>query len=191
MKKVVQWAILALILVVTVFTIYSGLDSGSESVEKDAAKAPKVQEYPEIGYLAPAFQLKSLDGEEHELKQYIGKPVILNFWASWCTPCIQEAPYFVEMHSKYKQDVQILTINLTAVDSLEGAKAFVEQFGYEFPTLLDEENEAATSYRIKPIPTTFFINPQGLITDGVYGGMTIEDLEARTKQLIQESQSSS
>lgn len=186
MKKISQWILIAIILVITVITIYTSINS-SEAVSKDSAKQPETQEYPEIGYLAPSFKLKDLNGQVHELKDYRGKPVILNFWASWCGPCIQEAPNFVKLDSTYKGEVQVLTINLTTADSVKSAQEFVKQYGFTFPTLLDQEGTAAKSYRIKPIPTTFFINNQGLIVDGVYGGLTWEDIESRTKQLIQVS----
>lgn len=189
MKKALQILLLVFLFAVLLVTVVSGMKS-NQSSKGDESQQSDLQEYPDIGYLAPSFTLKDLEGNNHELKDYRGKPVILNFWASWCAPCIKEAPNFIKLASQYRDEVQILTVNLTSVDSIGGAEAFAEYFGFEFPTLLDEEGDVAASYQIKPIPTTFFIDSEGVITDGVYGGLTWEDLEFRTKRLIEESQSS-
>lgn len=184
MKKISQWILLFLPLLLIGIAIYSGIHTNkSESTGK--SEETTLKEYPEIGFLAPSFSLKGLDGQIHELKQYRGKPIVLNFWASWCGPCIEEAPNFVKLYSKYGQDVQIVAINLTSSDNIKSVKEFVKENGFVFPVLLDQDGTTAKSYNIRPIPTTFFIDSKGEIVDGVYGGLTWPDLESRTKQLLQ------
>lgn len=184
MKKFTQWIALIAILVLIGIAVFSSINS-SKKTSKSTSEVTEIKEYPEIGFLAPSFTLKGLDGQIHNLKQYRGKPVILNFWASWCGPCIEEAPNFAKLHSKYSKEVQILTVNLTSMDNLQSAKDFVKEYGFVFPVLLDQDGTVAKSYNIQPIPTTFFIDKDGLIVDGVYGGLSWSDLETRTKQLLQ------
>ncbi|MEK4177046.1 TlpA disulfide reductase family protein [Aeribacillus sp. FSL W8-0870] len=184
MKKSIQIFLFSIFFLLIGFTIYSQLFS-NQNDEKRASGQTEQKEYPDIGYLAPSFSLKGLDGKTHELKDYLDKPVVLNFWASWCPPCIEEAPNFVKLHNEYGKNVHILTVNLTSIDDLQAAKIFAEEFGFVFPVLLDEDGSVAKRYHIKPIPATFFINQEGTIVDGAYGGLTWSDLESRTKELIQ------
>lgn len=184
MKKITQSIVLISLLVLIGIAAYSSIHS-NKNESTNTSEATGVKEYPEIGFLAPSFSLTGLDGQSHDLSEYRGKPIILNFWASWCGPCIEEAPNFVKLHTTYRNDLQIVTVNLTSMDNVQSAKDFVKEYGFIFPVLLDQDGTVAQSYKIKPIPTTFFIDSQGLIVDGVYGGLTWTDLESRTKQLLQ------
>ena len=127
----------------------------------------------EVGNIAPDFELKTLSGETAKLSDYRGKPVMLNFWATWCPPCRAEMP---DMEKFYQnEEVNVLAVNLTQTENrLEDVPEFVDDFGLSFPIFLDEEIEVATMYQIRPIPTSFMINSRGVITQVAYGPLNYE-----------------
>ncbi len=111
---------------------------------------------------APDFTVYTADGQAVKLSNYLGKPVVLNFWASWCSPCKAEMPDFQEEFSTRGESVQFLMVNLTVGnETLESATGFIAQQGYSFPVFYDTEADAANTYGIQSIPTTFFIDPEG------------------------------
>lgn len=131
------------------------------------------------------FTLQDLNGETHSLSDYRGKPVVVNFWASWCGPCKLEAPELVKLHEQYEGQIQILAVNLTKDDTVEGARRFAEEYGFQFPVLLDEEGEVAKKYQITAIPTTYFIDAQGEVVEKVLGFANPETLHAQFARLVQ------
>lgn len=116
---------------------------------------------PEKGSLAPDFALELISGESVTLSDYQGKVVLLNFWAVWCPPCRQEMPSFQSIHERYGDEIVILGIN--AGDSRADAASFVQEFGLTFDILLDSRSEVEFLYRVRGLPTTFLIDPQGVI----------------------------
>ena len=111
---------------------------------------------------APDFTVYTADGQAVKLSDYLGKPVVLNFWASWCPPCKAEMPDFQEEFSSRGESIQFLMVNLTVGnETLESATGFIAQQGYSFPVFYDTEADAANTYGIQSIPTTFFIDPEG------------------------------
>ena len=113
--------------------------------------------------LAPDFTVYDLERNEVHLSDFIGKPVILNFWASWCGPCQSEMPEFNEEYLALSDDVAFLMVNLTdgTRETVEGASAFIARKGYAFPVLYDTSGEAASAYAVYSIPVTYFIDAQG------------------------------
>lgn len=113
--------------------------------------------------LAPDFVVFDAAGNEVRLSDRIGKPVVLNFWASWCGPCRMEMPEFQQKYLELGDEVQFLMINLTdgARETVEGAAAFIASQGYTFPVFYDTQENAANAYGIYSIPTTVFIDAQG------------------------------
>lgn len=144
------------------------------------------REEPRIGAVAPGFSLTGMDGSGYSLAGFRGKPVVLNFWASWCGPCRDEAPLLAKLHKQYGSDLQIVAVNLTDVDSEKDAREFAATYGFDFPVLLDKNGNAADSYRIRPIPTTFFIDAKGVIQDGALGALTWEELDKRAERLLKQ-----
>ncbi len=143
---------------------------------------------PQKGFQAPQIELRSLDGELVSLSDLQGKVVILNLWASWCLPCRAEMPTLQTIYDDYNQQgVEILAINATNQDDLENVLSFVDNFKVTFPILLDTNGEASRAYYLTSLPTTFFINKTGLISDVVVGGPMSEALlRVRVENLIQD-----
>lgn len=118
--------------------------------------------------LAPAFTFTSFEGETISLADLEGKGVVLNFWASWCDPCREEAA-MLEATWRAEQENGIVFIGLDYLDQEPAAKAYLAEFGITYPNGPDLQSAAARRYGIKGVPETFFINPQGEITDIVIG----------------------
>lgn len=118
--------------------------------EKEAAKAPD-------------FTVTDGDGQEAALSDFLGKPVVLNFWASWCGPCKSEMPDFEKLYQEYGEDIHFLMVNMTdgSRETVETAKEFLEETGYTFPVYFDTAYEASVAYGVRAIPTTYFIDAQG------------------------------
>jgi len=188
MRKQVIVLILAVILAgVAVYQNRSGnmFDQKAGTPAKDAAASQQIEELPKVGFKAPPFTLKALDGESYSIPHSTGKPVIVNFWASWCGPCRLEAPELVKLYDKYKGKLEIYAVNMTTQDTAEDARAFADAFGFMFPVLLDddEKNPVSNRYRVQAIPTTFFVDKNGLIVDKVTGLTDPQTLESKFKSL--------
>ena len=139
---------------------------------------------PEIGKMAPDFTLNGLAGQEVSLSDLRGKPVLLNFWASWCGPCRLEMPFLQEIYDKWTgQELVLLAVNLQ--ENPEGVREFVEGADFSFPVLLTTGNEIPLAYNIRGIPATFFIDADGVIRDikvGAFFG--VEDIESRLVKIM-------
>ncbi len=142
---------------------------------------------PRKGFIAPDFTLATPSGENVTLSSLYGKAIILNFWASWCPPCRAEMPAFQAIHSQFHDQVIVLGINATSQDNLVDALAFLTENTLTFPILLDPDRVAQQSYAVTSLPTTFFIDQEGVITEVVVGGpMTEAGLAARLADLLAE-----
>ncbi len=154
-----------------------------EDQSGDASSAN--EELPEEGFRAPDFTLKGLDGQTYTLSK-VNKPVVVNFWASWCPPCKAEAPELVKLYDKYGDHVEIYAVNMMTQDNVKDAQGFVNEYGFQFPVPVDEEGVVAGAYRIQAIPTSFFIDSDGIIVKKVIGLVTPEELDNLFKQLAED-----
>src|SRR5690625_216665 len=183
-----RWAIIVIIVGMFGWVIYDFVlsDSTGDSGQKDGSddkveqivdnyedEIANTEKGLERGNLAPDFELPTLDGEQVFLSDYFGKPILLNFWASWCAPCRAEIP---DMQKFYEdQDVEVVAVNLTTSEhSKDNVPEFVDEFGMTFPVLLDEQGPASTIYQIQPIPTTYLIDSEGIIHNIAYGPLNYE-----------------
>ena len=124
------------------------------------------EQVPALDKTAPDFQLQSLDGQTFSLSGLRGRPLMLNFWATWCNPCRMEMPFMQEVYEDQKfseQGLVILAVNLG--ESPAKVKKFVEDNGLSFPVLLDTGLEVAKMYNASRIPVTYFIDKDGIIKD--------------------------
>ncbi len=138
---------------------------------------------PLPGALAPDFTLTTLDGGEITLSELRGQPVIVNFWATWCGPCRQETPHFQEFYEKHQDDVVMLGINQK--ESLTQINGFVEEFGMTYPVLLDENGRVYNDYQVFGLPTTWFVNPDGVLVSVAPGGITSAFLEDQFQRSLE------
>ncbi|MGP0587758.1 TlpA family protein disulfide reductase [Paenibacillus timonensis] len=164
------------------FSSFSGGFKGSE--KEPSLSAMAAEGAPKPGTAAPAFSLPGLDGKTYEVGGKRNKVLLLNFWASWCDPCKEEAPELKALAEKYKDSLDIYAINVTLYDKLDEAKAFVKEYGYTFPVLLDEKEEAYRMFNGIAFPTNVLIDEQGVIRDVIVGVIPPEELEAKIKNLI-------
>lgn len=120
---------------------------------------------------ATNFKLPTLDGKIVELKDTRGKITILNFWASWCSPCQMEAPHLQTFYENNKDMVEILAVNITSKDVRKDVEKFANEHQITFPVLLDETGDVSTMYGAFTIPTTIFLNEEGVIVQEFVGPM--------------------
>jgi peroxiredoxin len=149
-RTYVRVAILGVLLVALVFAVYSSLEKDPNAVK--------------VGKEAPNFSLEQLNGPAITLSDLRGKGVVLNFWGTWCEPCKSEMPALQKQYEMYK-DKGLVIIGVNIGQAPATVDPFVKQLGVSFPILLDRQSQITKLYRIGPIPTTFFIDPDGEVKE--------------------------
>ncbi|MCB8944380.1 MAG: TlpA family protein disulfide reductase [Ardenticatenaceae bacterium] len=142
-------------------------------------------EAPMVGQLAPDFTLTTAVSQSHTLSNYIGQPIVLNFWATWCGPCRIEMPYFQEASEKYNGRVTFLGINDGETPTL--VTDFAAEYGVTYPLLLDNGRSVNILYNIRSLPTTLFINANGTVDEIIIGTINQGVLEDRLEKLLEAS----
>ena len=147
-----------------------GSDYAPETIATEAPADKNKTERP----LAPDFTVTDKNGNEVSLSDFAGKPVVLNLWASWCSPCKSEMPAFDAAYAEYGNDIVFMMVNLTdgQGETLTTAKRFLETVDYEFPVYFDTDLEVAMNYSIGSIPVTYFIDSNGYLVAYANGAMT-------------------
>ncbi|MBT3924086.1 MAG: TlpA family protein disulfide reductase [Nitrospina sp.] len=132
---------------------------------------------PEAGYLAPRFTLRNLKGNLEGLDDHSGKVIIVNFWATWCVPCVKEMPSFETLYRRYRsRGLTLLAINLDK-DDFSKVQKFVDKYNLSFPVLLDTDGVAEKLYPSFTIPFTYVIDKQGRVAARVDGAKDWESSE--------------
>ena len=140
-------------------------------VPPSAAPASAAPPSPRQGFAAPDFTLEALDGSQLTLSELRGHPVMLNLWASWCLPCRVEMPAIERVYRRHREDgLVVVGLNVTAQDSEAAARAFVQEFELSFPIVLDRDGAASARYELMGLPSTYFIDREGVIREVIIGG---------------------
>ena len=132
-----------------------------------------------IGFTAPDFTLPTVDGREINLSDYRGRPVILNFWATWCGPCRYEVPAFKAFYEKYPEE-EVVIIAVNTQDDPDSARGYAKADGLKFVIPVDPRGTVANMYNVRGMPTTFFIDAAGVITSIKIGPfLSVDEMEER------------
>ena len=167
----------------------SGYQKRIEMLEKTVEEETDQQEASDDTVMTPDFQVEDAEGNMISLSSFQGKPVILNFWASWCPPCKSEMPDFQVAYDAYGEDIQFMMVNLTdgRQETKETAGAFIEESGFTFPVYYDVNLEAAYAYNISSIPVTVLIDADGTVVAHRVGMLNAEGLQQGIDRLLEVS----
>lgn len=148
-----------------------------------ASLACSVSGGPRTGSQAPDFQLTSTSGKEFSLSAFRGRPVLLNFFTTWCGPCRDEMPGMQSVYSRYRQEGLIL-LAVDLGDKPGDVASYRKELGLGFPLLLDQESQVGNLYGVSSFPRTFFIDSEGVIRKVSIGSMPEGDIQAEVENLL-------
>lgn len=160
----------------------------AETEEGTGAKEAEKENSEENTSAAPDFTVENAEGKKVTLSSFEGKPVILNFWASWCSPCKTEMPDFQAAYDTYGEDIQFMMVNMTdgARETRQSGEDFIKEQGFTFPVFYDVDLEAAYAYYVTSIPITYFIDAEGNILAAGRGMLDSEALEKGISILMEQ-----
>ena len=196
--KLLIWVLAFAVVIVGASVLYNRL-SGEVSMggiatvaqetaaaEETAAPGETTPETQESANLAPDFTVYDLDGNAHKLSDFQGKPVLLNFWASWCGPCQMEMPDFQKFYESHGDKVNFVIVNLTdgQQETVESASAFIEEKGYTFPVYYDTDIDAAMKYGVSAVPVSYFIDAEGNFVAWAQGALSADMLQQGMDMLL-------
>lgn len=170
-KKWIQLSIFSFVLIVVLYTLAGSVFGGEERP-------------PAAGDKALPFELESLEGVTAGPASYENQPMVINFWGTFCPPCVEETPALQRMYEKYKeQGVIVLGVNLGEKPVVR-VEQFVDRFGVTYPVLLDPDLEVRDKYGVRSYPTTFFVDRNGVVQEVKVGGMTEGYMESAILRLL-------
>jgi len=138
---------------------------------------------PRLEREAPDFSLRTLDGKEVQLSDFRGRPVWINFWATWCPPCRAETPDIQEVYENHESD-GLVVLAISIGESPSTVSDYVKRTGTTFTTGVDQTTSIAAQYRIVGIPTHFFIDREGVIREWRIGSMSKKTMENKVKEIM-------
>lgn len=189
--KIIILAVVFIVLIVGGVFAYNSLSKNYTETEpaslSDSNETSKQSEVTEQQKNTAAdFTVVDYNGKQTKLSDKTGKPVVVNFWASWCGPCKSEFPAFEKAYQQYGNDVEFMMVNLTDgyQETISTAKSYIDEQGYTFPVYYDTTMSASNAYGIYSIPKTLFIDKDGNIVQNRTGAMSEEVLEQNIKNLL-------
>ena len=180
-SRFVAWMTWALVLGMF-WTVISRVSADQSQVQLSAVAKE--------GFTAPDFTLDLLDGGSFALSDLHGKVVLVNFWTSWCPPCRLEMPAIERTYRSYKDlGFVVIGLNLTAQDSEKDVANFIKEFDLTFPIALDRDSTVGNLYRVTALPTSYFIDRNGVIRSVIVGGpMSEAVIQSKVEELLREDQ---
>ena len=180
LKTRFEWSILIVVvaLVGGMWVVYS-----QEPPTRDSFVT--LTEAPIVGYLAPTFTLDSVTGELVDLATMMAEtkqPIVLNFWATWCGPCRIEMPHLQQVSEEFNGRITILGINQG--ESATAVANFQAEFSLTYPLLIDNDNQVNSLYLVRSLPTTIFIDADGIVQEVIIGTISRAVLEDRIDDLL-------
>jgi len=170
MQPIQRRAFYFVVLVAALVWIFISADKSGTST---AGKIPA----PGQGFLAPDFTLNTPNGESFTLSELRGQAVLVNLWATWCPPCRAEMPAIQKFYDEYKdQGFVVLGLNMTYQDDASAVVPFVKENQLTFPILLETTGATAKKYELRSLPSSYFIDRNGIIREVVIGGPMSEAL---------------
>ena len=166
MKKMICLLLLAVLLL-------AGCGTKDASPDITEASQPAADATQPASVLTD-FTAFDTNSDPVKLSDYLGKPIVLNFWASWCGPCKSEMPAFQKAYEEFGDQVQFVMVNVG--ETTDEAEAFLAATDYTFPVLFDVNGQAAYAYQLSAIPASFFIGADGKLVYSHVGAMSESDL---------------
>lgn len=187
MKQSVKFIILAAALVVLIFISVFGYNYLTDRYDAPEQNDSDNKSAAEQANTAIDFTVTDTEGNAVKLSGYFGKPIIINFWATWCEPCKSELPAFDKAYKEYGGDITFLMVNLTDGyrDSVDSVKEFVRENKYGFPVYFDMEYDASNAYKISSIPLTVLIDKKGNMYKSHIGAMNESKLNEYINALLE------
>lgn len=180
--KIVIWVLVFAVVIAGAYVLYNNLSVGmnlgglaTEGTEETTSAAPD-------------FTVYDAEGNAHSLSDFKGKPVVLNFWASWCGPCKSEMPEFQKAFETYGEELHFLMVNLTDGnrETKEKAQKFLEGTAYTFPVYFDTDMAGASAYGVNAVPVTYFIDAEGNFVAWGQGALSADMLQQGIDMLMDE-----
>ena len=178
-RKLIILALALVLLLVVAIPVYRALAPEFVPAELPMETPAASTETAAPAVLAPDFAVYDAEGNAVRLSDYRGKPVVINFWATWCPPCREELPHFDAAFQARGEELVFLMVDLTdgSRETVDTVRAFLDDTGYSFPVYYDTDFDAAAAYAVSSIPLTVLIDAQGQKVISHLGSMSAQQLD--------------
>jgi cytochrome c biogenesis protein CcmG/thiol:disulfide interchange protein DsbE len=166
-----RWLVLPVVLIPLAWLLFTGL-----------GRDPRVIPSPLVGHPLPSFTATTLEGEVFSSAQLAGRAAIVNVWASWCNPCVDEHPVLLDTAARHAADIRL--VGIVYQDTADGARSFLARYGDGgWPNLLDDSGQIAVDLGVTGPPETFFVDAQGIVRARHVGPMTTDEMAVQLTAL--------